>query len=149
FLPVAKNEMVHTLLAKSPPLEFYELCGLGRSAEVAKQVAAHPDLATSWTKWGWSVLHLAAFSGDVETVRILVEHGADIQARARTQFLNTPLQTALLAGQFDTTKYLLEHGADALVRQSKGFAPIHEAVFIGRQDLVDLLLAHGAEIDAR
>src|SRR5262245_59014020 len=102
FVPVAKNEMLRTLLAKSPPLEFYELCGLGRAAEVAKQVKAHPDLATSWTKWGWSVLHLAAFSGDAETVRILVEHGADIQARARTPFLNTPLQTALLAGQYDT-----------------------------------------------
>jgi cytohesin len=35
------------------------------------------------------------------------------------------------------------------VRQERGFAPIHEAAFLGRRDLIDLLLEKGADINAR
>jgi ankyrin repeat protein len=93
---------------------------------------------------GFSALHLAAFSGDVETARLLLARGAEINARSRSRFKNTPLQVGLLVGQYDMTRFLIERGADVLVRQSKGFAPIHEAAFLGRRDLVQ-----GAEIDAR
>jgi ankyrin repeat protein len=149
FVPPAKNEALQKLLAAKPALTFYEACGVGDAAEVARKLEADPKLATSWNEFGWSPLHLAAFSGSVETARLLLEHGADVNLRAKTKFRNTPLQAALLPGQYETAKLLLEHGADPNVRQAKGFTPLQEAALLGRRDLVDLLLAHGAELNSR
>jgi len=151
FVSPAKNVELQELLAKKPALSFHEACGVGDAAEVARRLKEDPKLATSWNDFGWSALHLAAFSGSVETVRLLLDRGADslVQTRAKTKFRNTPLQTALLPGQAETARLLLERGADPNVRQAKGFTPLQEAALLGRKDLVDLLLAQGAEIDAR
>lgn len=151
FVPPARNAALQALLAKKPALSFHEACGVGHAAEVARLLEDDPKLVASWNDSGWSALHLAAFSGSAETVRLLFEHGAEslLHARAKTQFRNTPLQAALLPGQGETAKLLLERGADPNVRQAKGFTPLQEAAFLGRKDLVDLLLSHGAELNAR
>jgi uncharacterized protein len=82
-------------------------------------------------------------------VKLLLDRGAAVNVRAKTKFLNTPLQAALLAGQYGTAQLLLEQGADPLVRQAEGFAPIHLAALRGRRDLVELLVSHGAELSSR
>jgi ankyrin repeat protein len=149
FIPPASNKALQALLARKPALNFFEACGVGATDEIARQLKRDPRLATAWTDFGWSALHLAAFSGVPGVVQLLLERGADINARARTKFKNTPLQTALLTGQLATAKLLLERGADPLVRQSRGFTPLQEVALLGRRDLVDLLLAAGAEINSR
>lgn len=149
FIAPQKNERLQALLAKKPQLTFHEACGVGDAARVRALVQAKPSVADEWTSFGWSPLHLAAFSGNAETAKLLLDRGAAVNVRAKSKFLNTPLQTALLTGQYDTAKLLLEHGADPLVRQAEGFAPIHEAALLGRRDLVELLLAHGAELTSR
>jgi ankyrin repeat protein len=149
FVPPAKNAALQALLAKTPALTFFEACGVGDAAEVARRLEAEPGLATSWNDSGWTALHLAAFSGSADAVRLLLDRGADPNLRARTRFRNTPLQAALLPGQYETAKLLLERGADPNVRQAKGFTPLQEAALLGRRDLVDLLLAHGAEPNSR
>jgi hypothetical protein len=149
FIAPANNEKLQTLLKDHPKLDFWELCGTGNAAGVRVELDRDPTLVNRWHPIGWSPLHFAAFSGDVATTTALLERGADINARAKTRFLNTPLQAAMLTGQASTTRLLLERGADPLVRQNGGFAPIHEAALSGRRDLIDLLLEKGAEIDAR
>jgi ankyrin repeat protein len=149
FQPPAQNAVLQALLARKPPLDFFDACITGRSDVVAENLKRDPRLAQAWHPLGWSALHLGGFSGEAKVVELLLAHGADLQARARTRFKNTPLQTSLLAGQQATAQVLLEHGADALVRQALGFTPLHEAAFLGRRDLVDLLLSHGAELNSR
>jgi ankyrin repeat protein len=149
FTPPANNQPLQALLARKPALSFFEACGVGDTAEMTRQLKRDPTLATAWTDFGWSPLHLAAFSGVPSAVQLLLERGADLQARSRNKFKNTPLQVALLPGQLATTKLLLERGADPLVRQAHGFTPLQEAALLGRRDLVDLLLSAGAEINAR
>jgi hypothetical protein len=135
--------------SRRPALTFLEACGVGDTAEIAGQLKRDPKLAATWTTWGWSTLHLAAFSGEPEAVRLLLDRGAEVNARAHTKFKNTPLQAALLAGQLATAKLLLERGADPLVRQAHGFTPLQGAAFHGDRDIVDLLLAAGAELNSR
>ncbi|HEX3766036.1 MAG TPA: ankyrin repeat domain-containing protein [Kofleriaceae bacterium] len=130
-------------------MSFLEACGVGDTAEMTRQLRRDPKLAATWTEFGWSALHLAAFSGVPGAVQLLLDRGADLHARARSKFKNTPLQAALLAGQLATAKLLLERGADPLVRQARGFTPLHEVALLGRRDLVDLLLGAGAEINSR
>jgi ankyrin repeat protein len=149
FTPPAQNRALQALLTRHPALTFFEACGVGDTGEIARQLERDPKLSTSWTSFGWSALHLAAFSGVPGAVQLLLDHGADLQARSRNKFKNTPLQVALLPGQLATTKLLLERGADPRVRQAHGFTPLHEAALLGRRDLVDLLLAAGTEINAR
>jgi ankyrin repeat protein len=149
FTPPAHNAALQALLAARPVLSFLEACGVGDTHDMARQLARDPRLATTWTTFGWSALHLAAFSGVPAAVQLLLDHGAPIEARARSKFKNTPLQAALLAGQLATAQLLLERGADPLVRQAHGVAPLHEAAVMGRRDLVDLLLAAGAEPGCR
>lgn len=149
FTPPADNQALQALLAHHPALTFLEACGVGDTAEIARQLERDPKLATTWTEFGWSALHLAAFSGVPGAVQLLLDRGAEINARARSKFKNTPLQAALLAGQLATARLLLDRGADPLVRQARGFTPLHEAALLGRRDLVDLLLGAGAEIDSR
>jgi uncharacterized protein len=149
FVPPAKNSVLQMLLAQKPPLTFFEACAVGDAQQMARQLHENPKLASQWNDFGWSAMHLAAFSGVSEAVLLLIEQSADVNARARTKFKNTPLQVALLPGQFDTAKVLLEHGADPLTRQLQGFSPLMQAALLGRRDLVDLLLKHGAELNSR
>src|SRR5262245_8161245 len=72
FTPPADNKPLQELLAKKPALTFFEACGVGDTAEISRQLKRDPKLATSWTTWGWSPLHLAAFSGVPAAVQLLV-----------------------------------------------------------------------------
>lgn len=149
FVPPPENGVLKAVLAARPSLDFFDACGVGDAPAVRAALDRDKTLVSAWTSYGWTPLHLAAFSGSEETAKLLIQRGADVHARARSRFRNTPLQAALLAEQGTTAKLLLENGADALVRQAKGFTPLHEAAFRGRPDLVELLLAHGAEVGSR
>jgi len=147
FLDPAKNEMLHAILAQKPHLDIFETAALGTAAQL-EVMLTDGDAVKSRNHFGWTLLHMAAFGGNVANTELLIKKGAAIEARAASKFRNTPLQTALLSGQYATAKILLDHGADALVRQSRGFTPMHEGAISGRIDIIQLLLDHGAEMNS-
>lgn len=147
FLDPAKNEMLHAILAQKPHLDLFETAALGTAAQLDAMLT-DADAVKRRTHFGWTLLHMSAFGGNVANTELLLKKGAAIGARADSKFRNTPLQAALLSSQYATAKVLLEHGADALVRQSKGFTPMHEGAAGGRIDILQLLLDHGAEINS-
>lgn len=147
FLDPKSNEILKAVLARNPKLDLHETAALGTRDQLDALLKANPVDARS--SFGWTLLHFAAYGGNAANTELLIAKGADVNARAKTRFLNTPLQTALLSGQYATSRILLEHGADALVRQAAGFTPMHEAALLGRRDLIELLLEHGAELNSR
>jgi ankyrin repeat protein len=60
---------------------------------------------------GFAPLHWAGRNGDAAMIRLLVEHGADINARNGDG--STPMMLAIVNDRFDTAALLLELGADA------------------------------------
>src|ERR1700730_9434574 len=148
FKEPKKNEALQEILARNPHLDIYETAALGTATEFEAMLRDFPEAVRRPNSFGWTAMHMSAFAGNVANTQLLIDKGADVNVRAKSRFLNTPLQTALLTGQYETAKLLLEHGADPLVRQSKGFTPMHEAALLGRADLIELLLAHGAEINS-
>jgi uncharacterized protein len=63
-------------------------------------------------------IHAAVSSKDLEMVRLLIEHGADVNARQQNGF--TPLQGAAGSGSLDIMELLLQHGADPAALDDEG-----------------------------
>lgn len=90
----------------------------------------------------------AAFIGNLETVRLLLAHGAD--PHRFDQNSETALHYAAWGGNADVARLLLAAGAhpgvisDVLYR-----SPLHTAAAWGNAELIELLLAADAPRDAR
>lgn len=73
---------------------------------------------------GMSALHYAAREGLIESVRALVEAGANIN-RLNPIDKTSPMVIAISNGHYDVAKYMLEHGADPNLENIDGLAPLY------------------------
>ena len=80
----------------------------------------------------------AAFRGDTEEMRSLIEQGAD--ANASDRHGKTALHYAVEHGQTDIMQWLISNGADANVPDRKGNTALHIASDYGSQSAVKILL---------
>ncbi|MHB9146957.1 MAG: ankyrin repeat domain-containing protein [Candidatus Amoebophilus sp.] len=74
---------------------------------------------------GDSPLHIAVLMGDIEEVKSLLEHGADVHAQNKNG--STPLHVAAWFNKLEVAKFLLEQGADIHVTNAYGQTPLHLA----------------------
>ena len=72
-----------------------------------------PDEVNAFSTDGFTPLHLAVFGQTEGAVRILVEHGADVDAVSTASFAQvTPLGTAAFVRSLPMARLLLAAGAD-------------------------------------
>ena len=90
--------------------QFLAAVFLADAARVRSMLGRHPRLATTPDGRGDHPIHHAARNGDREVVRLLIGHGADVNA-ANTRG-HTVLYCAGGHGHLDTTQLLLDEGAD-------------------------------------
>jgi ankyrin repeat protein len=159
----------------------------GRTAEVARLVAEGANVegpARSGNQRAArlyarnSPLIVAAAGGYVDTVKLLLDHGAKVQpggegaenaltAAAESGHIavvvllldrgapmearNATYSTALLmaTGQLEMMRLLIARGANVNVRNKYGNAPLNAAAYAGNAEAVQLLLAHGADVNNR
>jgi ankyrin repeat protein len=86
----------------------------------------------------------------IPLARLLVERGADVREKDPGDS-STALHVAALNGNYGIAAFLLENGADVDAATTGGCRALHFAVRNQFQDpsMIDLLIAHGAAIDAR
>ena len=92
----------------------------------------------------------AAKSGDVESVKALVEHDASLMSATDTDG-STPLHCATWKGHHEVVALLLERGADDNAKNNNdhwGTTPLHAAAHANQRAIAALLIAHGADIHA-
>ena len=84
-------------------------------------------------------LHSAAARGGPELIALLLDAGADANARQAGGY--TPLQARAAHGDMEMTKLLLRHGADPAQRSDDGRTALDMARENGHADIVALLSA--------
>jgi ankyrin repeat protein len=120
---------------------------------------------TSLPKGDWTALMYAARDGAPDAARALARGGADLNAPDPEG--TTALVRAIINSHYDTAAVLLEEGADPNISDGSGMAALYAAVdmsslgeIYGRPnrpvkdrhsvlDLIELLLARGADVNAR
>uniref|UniRef100_A0A8D0FUF0 Ankyrin repeat and SOCS box containing 3 n=1 Tax=Strix occidentalis caurina TaxID=311401 RepID=A0A8D0FUF0_STROC len=97
---------------------------------------------------GMCALHLSARHGSLESVRVLLEAGAD--PNGVTTEATTPLFLAVENGHADIVKFLLEHGANVQGSHSwSGWNSLHLASFQGCPEIMKILLEKGASKECK
>lgn len=143
--PIIRDYLLNQLMEQGAELDVFEAASVGDVARLEEILAADPDAVRSVSADGWTALHLAAAFSSPEAVELLLEHGAAADAVSRNPQSNQPLHAALALGRnAETVHLLLGNGAKADAVQVGGFTGLFSAAAANRRDLVDMLLAHGA-----
>ena len=133
-------------LLPEPELDVFHAAAFDRVERLREILAADPDAARSWSPDGFTALHLAAFTDAEETARVLVEAGADLEARSRHETITgvRPLNTCAFARAHAVARVLLEAGADPDGEGEQGATPMMAARAQNDEAMERLLLEHGA-----
>ena len=123
-----------------------------RTVAFLQRKGAHVDVRGVY---GRTPLDSAAYYGDLEMVRVLLDHKADVNVRDDLGW--TPLHFVSSSSchpnahsnipqlWFEVARLLIEHGADVNARSDDGGVPLHLAETVG---FVHWLLEHGANMGA-
>ena len=87
-------------------------------------------------------------SNAVDAARLLIEHGADIEAKIYLRGMR-PLYVVAQHNYLDIARLLIEHGADVEAKDNTGTSALHNAVEHGASDVARLLIENGADIKAK
>ncbi len=145
-----------------------------RDAEqLCRLLVSHGADANAMDMAGQTALHVAASEGHLKAVTVLLSLGADPNLKdyeGKTAMdwafgldkddavrvlspltTHEDIQAALIAGETDRVKELLNKDPSWATRKTSinGNTLLHDAVRLGYRDLVDLLLANGADANAR
>jgi ankyrin repeat protein len=131
-------------------VSLFEAAALGLGDEARDRIDADPGQVVAYSHDGWTALHLAAFFGHRDLARLLLDRGADVNARSRSDRFarqNTPLHAAAANSQAEVAALLVERGADVNARDGSGFTPLALAANSRNDLLMILLLEKGARAD--
>jgi ankyrin repeat protein len=140
-----RPDLAELLAGSRADLDIFEATALGRTSRVLELLRALPALVAGCSGDGFTALHFAAFFHQEAAGRLLIEHGADVNAVANNAMQVQPLHSAAAARNPAMARALLERGANPNARQHGGWTPLHSAAQNGDVETLKLLLAHGAD----
>ncbi len=86
-------------------------------------------------------LHAAAAADSLELCTLLLDHGADVNARQQDDF--TPLHAAAQNGNVELVRLFLRQGAEVNVRSLSGLSPLQLAMESKNKQVIKLILDAG------
>jgi len=147
------QELAALLREAGAPVDHHEAAAIGDTDHVRSILEQKPELLDSFSIEGFTALGLAAHFGHLDTMRLLLDRGADRNVVSRHPIGATPLIAALFGRKVEAARILIEHGADVTTRRGglgfsrAGWSPLHYAAAYGFLDIVALLLERGASVD--
>jgi len=143
-----RKELAEIILRSGVEVSLFEAAALGLADRVRAELARDPSLARAFSHDGWTALHLAAFFGHAESAVLLLDGGADVNLRSRSERFgrsNTPLHAAAANQQVAVAELLIARGADVNAKDGSGFTPLALAANSRNDMMVLVLLEHGAQ----
>ena len=142
FLPVCNFLAV----IQAEAATFLQLVADGNLAAVRREIARDPVLVEIPDDLGRSPLHLAVINGHLAIVNVLINAGANTNARDRVKHY-TPLHYAAFHSFPKILQFLISRRADVHIADQNGNFPLHFAAANGCPATVDILLTHNANPD--
>jgi ankyrin repeat protein len=137
--------LVAAVRAHVAELDVFESAVFGDLDRLSELLATEPDLVNATSGDGFTPLHLAAFFGQTDAVRLLLARGAEPDVRGQGWMTGTALSAAAAGGHTAIVLLLLEVGVDPNVQQAQGFTPLHAAAQNADLEAVRALLDAGAD----
>jgi ankyrin repeat protein len=149
---VGEPKYVDALKRHGPETNIFTAASLGDASKVGALLAKNPALATA--RDGGLLTALQCCAGSrlgtsdsklaralLKVAQLLIDAGADANAAVKTWGHDVAVSYfAIRSGQVEMLTFLLEHGLEPTVAVST-------AAWESREDILDLLIAHGARID--
>jgi len=110
-------------------------------------VAMHARLSQEEKELLDNELLEAAKYGKAQTVKLLIEDGADINAKDK--YGNTPLIIAARDDRAEIVKILIENGAEVNAKNEKGETPLYWVLCNDNTEIAKFLIEKGADVKAK
>ena len=127
--------------------DLFEAAAFGRVDRLERILSEDEGAARARASDDFTALHLAAFFGQPEPVKALIEAGANVNATATNSFVDRvqPLHSAAATRNHESSRLLLDAGADVNAQQGDGFTPLMAAAQAGDLELTRIYLDAGAD----
>jgi choloylglycine hydrolase len=109
-----------------------------RYARYCELSLSKKDLQTEKNKYGLTSLHWAAYLGDLQAVRTLVDHNTELNTQTKTG--TTALMGAAQSGHLEVVRYLVEKGADIDSKDTSGDTALVIALGFGQSEIAQYLI---------
>jgi ankyrin repeat protein len=148
IVPVAEAAKIGPPTAKE---SIHRAAETGNIEAVKQHLAAGADVNAGRSDGGGTPLHFAAGWGHKEIAELLIEKGADLNAKSEGLYMHgwTPLHCAALSGHKEIVELLIAKGADINAKNRGEYTSFHFAAEGGHGEIVELLLAKGANVNAK
>ena len=140
-----RQDMVEVLRRTGLDLDLFEAAALGDTGRLDALLQEEPEASREWSADGFTALHLAAFFGHVDAVRLLLDRGAAPATASHNPMRVHPLHSAAAGRNGALVELLLERGCEVNARQAGGYTALHAAATHGDDGMVQALLRHGAD----
>jgi uncharacterized protein len=140
------EQKARELLGSDDELTVFEAAAFGRTERLGRILDDDQSQASAFSDDGFTALHLAIFGGQEDSMRLLLERGADPNVLSTSDIAKVPpLGTAAFVRSVPLARLLLDSGADPNGRGEGGFTALHSAAENDDEELARLLLERGAD----
>ncbi len=120
------HQVVAALVDLGAEIDIFAAAATGRIDNLRRELKER-GAVHGYAYDGWTPLNLAAFFGNVDAARALLDAGADVHAVSRNALTNTPLHAATAGKHSEVALLLLESGAKGDVADAGNYTPLQIA----------------------
>jgi ankyrin repeat protein len=128
------HDIVDAVIEAGAEIDVFAAAATGRMGDLRR--GATDATVNSYAYDGWTPLHLAAFFGNLDAARLLLDAGADVHAVSRNNLANTPLHAATAGKHRELALLLIEKGANPRAVDTGGYTPLEIARQNGLTEVV-------------
>jgi uncharacterized protein len=144
-----KKSVAEFLIGRGATLSIFDAAATGKTEIARKTIQRDLSILNSYSSHGFMALHLAAFFGQKELAKLLIESGADVNAVSHNMQKVAPLHSAVASNQTEISQLLVGSGANVNAKQEKDFTPLHAAAQNGNVEIARSLIRYKADVNAR